>query len=332
MAGDASLRARFTQVEGPLWIMLPVYLAAIAFYFLMGKQLHLGMAVVNMIILALSIDFILGFAGINSLGQAALSGAGAYMAGFLPVYFGWAEPITGLLIAGFVGAAMAYLTGIIALRGGELTVLAMTIVVAAILYKFANTFQGITGGFDGLRGIDIDPLLGAFKFDLWGRTGFVYAVSVLFVVHLALRVIVTSPFGVMMRGLRENAVRMRALGTPVFQRLLVIYAIGGFVAGVAGGLQTQTSEFVSMEVFAFHVSATALTVVIIGGLGRLYGSFIGAVVYVVFQDVFAKLAPQYWYFWLGLLLVLVALFAHGGMVSLIDKAAARLGLAGRRAR
>ena len=325
MAGDASLRARFTQVEGPLWIMLPVYLAAIAFYFLMGKQLHLGMAVVNMIILALSIDFILGFAGINSLGQAALSGAGAYMAGFLPVYFGWAEPITGLLIAGFVGAAMAYLTGIIALRGGELTVLAMTIVVAAILYKFANTFQGITGGFDGLRGIDIDPLLGAFKFDLWGRTGFVYAVSVLFVVHLALRVIVTSPFGVMMRGLRENAVRMRALGTPVFQRLLVIYAIGGFVAGVAGGLQTQTSEFVSMEVFAFHVSATALTVVIIGGLGSVGG-------YVVFQDVFAKLAPQYWYFWLGLLLVLVALFAHGGMVSLIDKAAARLGLAGRRAR
>lgn len=331
MASQAGARAKFTQVEGPIWLMIPVYLAAIAFYLLMGKQLHLGMAVVNMIILALSIDFILGFAGINSLGQAALSGAGAYMAGFLPVYFGWAEPITGLLIAGFVGAAMAYLTGIIALRGGELTVLAMTIVVAAILYKLANTFQGVTGGFDGLRGIDMDALFGIYKFDLWGRTGFVYSVCVLFIVHLALRVIVTSPFGVMMRGLRENPVRMRALGTPVFQRLLAIYAIGGFVAGIAGGLQTQTSEFVSMEVFAFHVSATALTVVIIGGLGRLYGAFIGAVIYVVFQDVFAKLAPQYWYFWLGLLLVVVALFAHGGMVSLIDKAAARAGL-GRRAR
>ncbi|WP_018701270.1 branched-chain amino acid ABC transporter permease [Amorphus coralli] len=332
MAEPNTLRGRFTQVEGPLWLLVPIYLAAVAYFYLMGNQLHLGMAVVNMIILALSIDFILGFAGINSLGQAALSGAGAYMAGFLPVYFGWAEPITGLLVAGLVGAVMAYVTGIIALRGGELTVLAMTIIVAAILYEFANSYQDITGGFDGLRGIDIDRVFGLFKFDLWGRTGFVYSVCVLFVVHIALRVIVNSPFGVMMRGLRENPVRMRALGTPVFHRLLIIYAIGGFVAGIAGGLQTQTHEFVSMEVFAFHVSATALTVVIIGGLGRLYGAFIGAVIYVVFQDVFAKMAPQYWYFWLGLLLVLVALFAHGGVVSLIDKAAARIGLAGRRAR
>lgn len=331
MATDP-MRAKFTEVEGPLWVLVPVYLAAVAFYLLMGNQLHLGMAVVNMIILALSIDFILGFAGINSLGQAALSGSGAYMAGFLPVYFGWAEPITGLVIAGLVGAGMAYLTGIIALRGGELTVLAMTIVIAAILYELANTFQSVTGGFDGLRGIDMDPVLGAFKFDLWGRTGFVYSVCVLFVVHLLLRVIVTSPFGVMMRGLRENPVRMRALGTPVFHRLLAVYAIGGFVAGIAGGLQTQTSEFVSMEVFAFHISATALTVVIIGGLGRLYGAFLGAVIYVVFQDVFAKLAPQYWYFWLGLLFVLVALFAHGGLISLVEAGAKRLGLTKGRAR
>ncbi|MEC7259857.1 MAG: branched-chain amino acid ABC transporter permease [Pseudomonadota bacterium] len=306
----------FSRDEGPFWPFLVVYAAAAAWYLLLPGQLHLGTAVLIMIALALSIDLVLGFGGINTLGQAALYGAGAYGAGFFCVYAGVSEPISGVFIGALAGAGVALVTGLIVLRGDHLTVLALSIVVAGVLHELANSFQSLTGGFDGLRGIDMAPLLGLFKFDLWGRTGFIYSAIVLFVMHFFMWRLVASPFGVMMRGIRENPARMDAIGVPVFARRLAIYGIGGAMAGIAGALQTQTSEFVSMEVLSFQLSATALTVVIMGGLGRIYGAFVGAIIYLIFQDYMAKLAPQYWYFWLGLLFLVVAIFMRRGIVEM----------------
>ncbi len=310
--------AVFSRDEGPLWAFVPVYLAVAVWYVLFPNQLHLGTAVMIMIVLALSIDLVLGFGGINTLGQAALYGAGAYAAGFLCVYAGITEPISGLVVGAAAGIVIAVLTGFLILRGNDLTTLALSIVVAGVMLELSNTFQGVTGGFDGLRGIDMAPLFGLFNFDLWGRTGFLYAAAVMLAMHALVWRIVSSPFGIAMRGIRENPQRMETIGTPVMARRLAIYALGGAIAGIAGAVQTQTSEFVSMEVLSFHLSATALTVVIMGGLGRIYGAFIGALIYVLFQDYMAKAAPQYWFFWLGLLLVVVAIFMRGGIGAILE--------------
>lgn len=318
------MKRNFSGDEGPFWAFLPVYAAAAIWYFAFPTQLHLGTAVMIMVIFAMSIDMVLGFGGINTLGQAALYGAGAYAAGFLCVYAGWTEPATGLMVGAIAGAVVAAISGLLILRGDDLTVLALSIVVAGMLLEMANTFEGITGGFDGLRGIDMAPILGVFAFDLWGRTGFVWAAMVMFLVQLALWRIVASPFGVMMRGIRENPDRMATIGAPVLWRRLAIYTIGGAMAGIAGALQTQTAEFVSMDVLSFQVSATVLTVVIMGGLGRIYGAFVGAVIYVLFQDYMAKLAPQYWFFWLGLLFLLVAVFMQRGILDIALRIVARL--------
>jgi len=315
----------FTRVEGG-WIafVLP-YLVAAAWFWLLPTHHALGTSLAIMVLFALSVEVVLGFGGINTLGQAVVFGGGAYAAGLAAIHLGFTDPFAMLAAGAAGGAAIALLTGALVLRGGELTVLAMTLVAAAIFYELTNTFSSITGGFDGLRGIRVQPVFGLFRFDLWQSTAFVFCTGVVLVCHLLVRILVTSPFGVMMRGLRANPGRMAAFGAPVMARLLLVYTVGGALGGLAGALQTITTRYVSGEVFAFHVSATVVVVMILGGFGRIYGAFMGAAAYVVFQDYFAKLAPQYWFFWLGLLLVVVVIAAPGGLVGLIDMARARLG-------
>ena len=294
------------------------WLVAAAAYFLFPDYLALGAQILLAILFALSLDLILGYAGIVSLGHAAFFGVGAYAAGLLAAH-GWGEPLSGLVAAGIAAGLVGILSGAIILRTRGLTLLMLTLVIAAMLQEAANKAGAITGGTDGLQGMQVWPVLGLFRFDVFGRTAYVYCLAVLLLGWLAARRIVHSPFGRGLIGIRENEERMHAIGSPVFRRRLVVYAIAAALAGIAGGLMAQTTQFVALDALGFERSGSVLIMLILGGVGRLYGAFVGASLYMILQDRFAQQDPVYWYFWIGLLLVLVMVFARGGVLGIGER-------------
>jgi len=299
------------------WELAP-WLVAVAVYFIFPGYLALGAQILISILFALSIDLILGYAGIITLGQSAFFGAGAYAAGLLAAH-GWGEPLSGLVVGGLVGAALGLVSGAIILRTQGLSLLMLTLVIAVMLQEAANKAGSITGGADGLQGMEVWPLFGVFHFGLYGRTAYLYSLAVLFLAWLLARRLVHSPFGRSLTGIRENEARMHAIGSPVFRRRLVIYTIAAAFAGVAGALLAETTQFVALEVLGFERSGSALVMLIIGGVGRLYGAFIGVPIYMIAQDRFAQADPVYWDFWIGLLLILVVVFARGGLIGSIEQ-------------
>ena len=261
---------------------------------------------------ALSLDLILGYAGIVSLGHAAYFGFGAYTAGLLSKHcFG--EPLTGLVLAALAAGLLGYATSHVIVRFRHLALIMLTLGLGLLLAEVANSASGLTGGADGLQGVKMAPLLG-FKFDLYGRTAYAYSLAVLFLLFLIARRIIHSPFGLALRGIRENATRMPAIGAPSLAHLRKVYTISAAMAGAAGALLTQTTSTVSLEVLSFGRSADVLVILILGGAGRLYGGIVGAIIYMVARDQFASMNPQYWYFWVGLLLVAVVLFLPNGIL------------------
>ena len=317
-AVDALLAShRLRPLEALPWI------AAAATFVLAPDYLALCGQILVMTLFVLSLDLALGYAGIVTLGHAAFFGCGAYAAGILAVH-GWSEPISGLLVAGAAAGLLGLATGAIVLRTRGLTLLMLTLVVAEMLQEAANKLGSLTGGADGLQGVTIAPVLGLFRFDLFGRTAYVYGLAVLFLGWGLARLIVHSPFGRSLTGIRENETRMHAIGAPVFARRLRIYAISAALAGVAGGLLTQTTQFVGLQVLGFELSGTVIVMLILGGVGRLYGAFIGAPLYMIAQDQLAKDDPTSWLFWIGLLLVLVVMFARGGVLGLAERLALAL--------
>jgi branched-chain amino acid transport system permease protein len=305
-------RHRFRPYEALPW------LAALAAYFLFPGYLPLASQILATILFALSADLVLGYAGIVTLGQAAFFGAGAYTAGLLAAH-GWGEPITGLLAAAVTAAAIGFLSGLVILRSTGLSLLMQTLVVAAMLGEAANKASAITGGDDGLQGMQVWPLFGHFEFGLYGRTAFFYCFAVLFLCWLAVRRIVHAGFGRSLTGIRENVGRMHAIGAPVMRRRLVAYTISAALAGISGALVAQTTGFVGLDSLGLERSGTVLIMLIIGGVGRLYGAFIGVPLYMVAQDRFSSIEPVYWYFWIGLLMVLLVTFARGGVLGLVDR-------------
>jgi branched-chain amino acid transport system permease protein len=304
------------------WAELLPWAVAIGAFFVFPDYLALGAQVLATILFALSLDLILGYAGIVTLGHAAFFGTGAYTAGLLAAH-GWGEPITGLAVAALVSAIVGVLSGAIVLRAQGLTLLMVTLVVASMLYEAANKAAGITGGADGLSGMNVWPVLG-FHFDLFGVTAYWYCLATLFLCLLAARVVVHSPFGRSLTGIRENERRMHAIGSPVFLRRLTIYTISAAMAGVAGALIAQTTGFVGLDTLdPINRSGAVLIMLILGGVGRLYGAFIGVPLYMILQDQFAEIDPVYWYFWIGLVLVLVVVFARGGAFGVADRVLAR---------
>ena len=294
------------------------WLCAAAAYVVFPDYLALGGQILIMALFVLSLDLILGYAGIVTLGHAAFFGTGAYVAGILAAH-GWTEPLTLLLAAGAAAGALGVATGAIVLRTSGLTLLMVTLVVSELLQETANRLGWLTGGADGLQGITIAPLLGLFRFDLFGRTAYLYCLVVLFLAWVVARLIVHSPFGRSLIGIRENVTRMHAIGSPVFSRRLRIYAISAALAGIAGALLTETTQFVALQVLSFELSGTVLVMLILGGVGRLYGAFIGAPLYMIAQDQLARDDPAYWLFWIGLLLVVVVMFARGGVLGIFDR-------------
>lgn len=282
-------------------------------YFAFNDNLLLMSQIAITALFALSLDLILGYAGIVSLGHAAFFGLGAYAAGLLAKY-GWGDPVLGLGVAALVAALLGFGTSFLLLRGTDLTRLMVTLGVSLMLFELANKLTAFTGGVDGLQGMEMKPLLGLFPFDMAGRTGYVYCMVVLFIMFWLARRIVHAPFGHSLRGIHQNALRMPALGVPVKSRLVLVYTVGAAYAGVAGALLTQTNQFVSIDVLSFQRSAELLLILVLGGTGSLYGALIGTIVFMVAHHLLSGINPQYWQFWLGLLLVVVVLFARDGVM------------------
>jgi branched-chain amino acid transport system permease protein len=298
---------RWRPLEIAFWL-IPV-----AAFFLLPDYRVLGSQILITALFALSLDLILGYAGIVSLGHAAFFGIGAYTAGLLAVH-GWGEPLSGLAAAAIVAAIVGYLVSLLVVRGSDLTRLMVTLGIGLMLWEAANKASAITGGVDGLSGVAMWKLFGIFGFDIGGRTAYVYSLVMLFLLFLIARRIVNSPLGLSLRGIREGGKRMPAIGAPVGRRLRTIFTVGAAFAGVAGGLLAQTTQFVGIDTLGFPRSGEVLVMLVLGGAGRLYGGLIGAAIFMIAQDYLAGLSPVYWQLGLGVLLIVVVLFARGGIL------------------
>jgi branched-chain amino acid transport system permease protein len=291
---------RWRKWEFALWSV------AVLSWFVLPRQAPMLNEMAILALFAVSLDLILGYAGIVSLGHAAFFGTGAYAAALFAKHV-MPDPLVGLVVAGAAAASLGLATSVLVLRGSDLTRLMVTLGVALILYELANRFSGITGGADGLQGVVMGPLFGAFAFDMGGRVAYGYSLTMLLVLFVIARRIVHSPFGHGLRAIRDNPQRATAIGIGSNARLAAVYTVAATYAGMAGALLAQTTGFASLDVYDFHRSADVLLVLVIGGVGWLYGGLIGAVLFTLMHDILSGLTPQYWQFWIGLLLVVLVL-------------------------
>jgi branched-chain amino acid transport system permease protein len=300
-------QVRWSPIEIAFWA------ATLLPFLLLPNYLALASQIAITALFALSLDLILGYAGIVSLGHAAFFGIGAYTAGLLSTR-GWGDPLLGLAAAALTAGIVGWATSFVIARFRHLALIMITLGFGLLLHELANQASWLTGGSDGLQGISISPLLGLFRFDLYGYTAYAYSLIVLFLVFLFVRRLVHSPFGLALRGIRENATRMPALGAPSAAHIRKVYTVSAVIAGMAGALLAQTTSTVSLGVLDFQRSADVLVILILGGAGRLYGGLVGAIIFMVARDQFSGLNPQLWYFWMGLLLVTVVLLLPGGVL------------------
>ena len=310
--------SRWRGIEIAFWI------ATLLPFILLPNYLSLASQIAITALFALSLDLILGYAGIVSLGHAAFFGVGAYSAGLISK-FGWGEPLTGLIASALVAGMVGYATSFIIARFRHLALIMLTLGFGLLLAELANSAGWLTGGVDGLQGMHMWPLLGLFKFDLFGYTAYAYGLAVLFVVFVAARRLIYSPFGLALRGIRENWVRMPAIGADSRAHIRTIYTISAAIAGAAGALLAQTTETVSLDSLSFDKSAELLVILVLGGAGRLYGGLVGAIIYMVAHDRFSNTTPQYWFFWIGLLLIAVVMLLPNGIIGGLSKIMARWG-------
>lgn len=305
------------------WEPIP-WILAIGFFYLFPRHLGFGNEMLVMALFALSLDLVLGYAGIVTLGHAAFFGVGAYTVGMLAYHGVWTEPISGLLIAAVVAAIFGLASGLVLLRTAGLTLLMLTLCFMLLLEEAANLGQRWTGGYDGLDTVPIDPIFGRFEFNpLIPSVQYIYILCVLFIGFLIVRTIVYSPFGESLTGIRENTLRMHAVGAPVRKRLVICYGISAAIAGVAGAIWAQANAYVNMSTLSLDRAATVLIILVLGGYGRLYGAFVGAVAYMVLSHYLAKIYPTAWQLGLGLMLVIIALGARNGILGVADTIAAK---------
>jgi branched-chain amino acid transport system permease protein len=294
------------------------WLATLLPFYFFPSYLSLASQVAIAALFALSLDLILGYAGIVSLGHAAFFGVGAYTSGLMSKFI-WGEPFTLLFVSAFAAGVVGYATSFVIAKFRHLPLIMLTLGIGLLLYEAANSASWLTGGADGLQGIAMSPLFNTFNFDLWGYTAYSYSLAVLFVIFVATRRLIHSPFGLSLRGIRENSVRMPAIGAPSESHIRTVYTISAVMAGVAGGLIAQTTSTVSLETLSFERSADVLVMLILGGTGRLYGGLVGSIIYMVARDQFSGINPQYWLFWIGLLLVVVVMFLPNGILGGLAK-------------
>ena len=292
--------SRWKAWEPVFWLLV------LASPFLLGSHALIINEIAIVALFAISLDLVLGYTGIVSLGHAAFFGMGAYTAALFAKLV-MPDPVVGLLVAIAVSALLGALCSFTILRGSDLTRLMVTLGVALILFELANKLDWLTGGADGLQGVIMGPVLGKFAFDLSGRTSACYSIVVALILFVLARRLTRSVFGATLMAVRDNRLRAMAIGIPVASRLTVIYTVAAGIAGAAGGLLAQTTGFASLDVFAFDRSADVMLLLVIGGTGWLYGGIAGAVVFKIMQDIISTITPQYWTFWIGLFLVVLML-------------------------
>jgi len=294
------------------------WLATLLPFFLFPNYLSLASQIAITALFALSLDLILGYAGVVSLGHAAFFGIGAYGAGIFSKFV-WGEPFSGLLVAALLAGIAGYATSFIVCRFRHLPLIMLTLGLGLLAFEVANSAHWLTGGSDGLQGIRIWPLFGIFKFDLYGYTAYSYSLAALFLIFLGMRRLVNSPFGLALRGIRENLVRMPAIGAASRAHIRKAYTIAATIAGIAGALLTQTTESAALESISFQRSADVLVMLVLGGAGRIYGGLVGAIIFMIARDQFSGIAPQYWYFWIGILLIAVVMLLPNGILGGLSK-------------
>lgn len=299
--------SRFRPWEPVLWLL------AFAAPVLVPSHASIINEIAIVALFAVSLDLILGYTGIVSLGHAAFFGMGGYAAALFAKLV-MPDPLVGLTVgigtATLLGAACSFTI----MRGSDLTRLMVTLGVGLILLELANKLDWLTGGADGLQGVVMGPLLGTFEFDLAGRTAAWYSLTVLLALFVLLRRVVHSPFGATLKAIRDNRLRAMAIGIPVNRKLAVVYTLAAGVAGAAGALMTQTTGFASLDLFEFHRSADVMLILVIGGTGWLYGGVAGAIVFKLMQDALSSITPQYWTFWIGLFLVVLVLVGRERLI------------------
>lgn len=300
-------RSRWSVFEVVFWLatLLP-------FYFF-PTYLNLASQVAIAALFAVSVDLVLGYAGIVTLGHAMFFGLGAYAAALIS-QAGWSEPLTGLVFSAAFAGLVGYATSFLIMRVQHLALIMVTLGLGLLTYELANALTWLTGGTDGLRLPRTWPVLNYFRFDLWGYTSYGYSLAALFAGFLISRRIVNSSFGLALRGVRENVRRMPAIGSEYRAHLRKIYTISAALAGVSGALLTHTTSTVALDVLSFERSADVVVMLILGGTGRLYGAILGAIIFLVARDQLSGINPQYWYFWIGLLLMVVVLFLPTGIL------------------
>ncbi|MEP7064251.1 MAG: branched-chain amino acid ABC transporter permease [Betaproteobacteria bacterium] len=299
--------SRWRAYETVIWMV--AVLALLVF----PRQAALWNEIAILALFAISLDLVLGYAGILTLGHAAFFGTGCYAAALFAKH-AMHDPLAGLAAGMLAAAVLGFVTSFMVLRGSELTRLMVTLGVASLLYELANRFENITGGADGLQGVVMGPVLGVFQFGLDAKVAYAYSLCVLFVLFLVARLVAHSPFGYSLKAIRDNRTRATAIGIDVNRNIVVVYTLGAALAGAAGALLAQTTAFASLDVLGFERSADVMLVLVLGGTGYLYGGVIGAVIFRVVQDALSAWTPQYWQFWLGLILVTIVLIGHERMM------------------
>lgn len=298
----------------------------VAAYWLFPDSLALLTRVIAVALLVLSIDLVTGYCGIATLGQAAPFGAGAYAAGIASVA-GVTEPLALIAIGGAAGALAGLVMGAIMLRAHGLGQLVLSIAIVQLFHELANKASDYTGGSDGLSGLIVSPLFGLFEFDLWGRTAYFLGLCLLVVVFVALNLVVSSPFGMLCRGIKEDRLRARAMGASVFPVLLKMFVISGSVAGIGGALAAVSTQVVGLDSISFELSANALVMLVLGGSGTLYGAIVGAALFMGVEHMVSAINPFHWMTLVGALLIAVVLAAPaggGGVVNAVAESGRRL--------
>ena len=313
-----SHKARISPYEIAFWLA-----AVIVPYVFFPKYLALASQIAIMATFCISLDLILGYAGIISLGHAAFFGIGAYAAGIISAR-GWGEPLSGLLFAAVIAGLAGWIIGFLIVRVQHLALLMITLGLSFLAVEVANTLDGLTGGADGLLGIDTWKLFGIWKFSIWSHTSYAYALGVSFLIFVLCRRLVHSPFGLALEAIRENPQRTTAIGVANRKQLHLIFTLSSSIAGVAGGMLAQTTKTVSLESLGFQNSAEIAVMLILGGTGRLYGAIVGTIIFMVARDQLSGMNPKYWYFWIGLLLMVVVLFMPRGILGALQRFAQRI--------
>ena len=304
--------------------IVAVFLAALAAFPFLDQVFYTEMVTRVMIlsIFAVSLDLLVGYTGLISFGHAAWFGLGGYVFALLGTKYRLTESLWLTMPAAIaVTAAASFLVGLFVLRTRGMFFIMVTLAFAQIFYFFFHDIEALGGSSDGmnLRGKPSTSIGDWVPFDLSETNTLYYFVLLVLVAMLVfLALLLRSPLGRALQGIRENEHRMEAIGFPVFRYKLAAFTIAGGLAGLAGYLFAVLNSSVNPEMLSWHQSADVLLMLILGGMGQLWGGLIGAFTFVLLQEVLSTLADK-WHMWLGIIIILLVLFLPGGMISLLDR-------------